>query len=173
MVILNLFLAFFRIGLFAVGGAYSFLPLIEREVVEKYHWLTPEEFLEVLGLVKILPGAISIKYATYTGYKVAGIPGVIMANLGNLFVPVALVILASVFYFRYRHLAALHTALNMIQLVVLAMIVAVAFKLVNIQQLLQFRSLSIIIVSFFLSIYTKIHPALIIIAAGIIGLIWK
>lgn len=60
----NLFLSFFRIGSFAIGGAYFFLPLLEKELVEKYHWLTKEEFLEVLGIVKVFPGAISIKYAT-------------------------------------------------------------------------------------------------------------
>ena len=86
MILFKLFLSFFRIGLFAIGGAYSFLPLIQREVVEKYHWLTKEEFLEVLGVVQIFPGAISIKFATYTGYKMAGVPGAIMANIGNLLI---------------------------------------------------------------------------------------
>ncbi|HLD30095.1 MAG TPA: chromate transporter, partial [bacterium] len=48
MIYLNLFAAFFRIGLFAFGGAYSFLPLLEKEIVQKYQWLTKEEFLDVL-----------------------------------------------------------------------------------------------------------------------------
>jgi len=79
MVLLKLFLSFLKIGLFAIGGAYSFLPLIERETVQYHHWLDKPEFLEVLGIVKIFPGAISIKFATYTGYKVAGIA------IGNYF----------------------------------------------------------------------------------------
>ena len=66
MPLVNLFLSFFRVGLLAIGGAYSFLPLIEKEIVERYHWLTKEEFLDISGLVQIFPGAISIKYATYT-----------------------------------------------------------------------------------------------------------
>ena len=49
MILLKLFLSFFRIGMFAIGGAYSFLPLIEREVVDKYHWLTKSEFLVYLS----------------------------------------------------------------------------------------------------------------------------
>jgi chromate transporter len=48
MILAKIFFTFFRIGLFAIGGAYSFLPLIQKEVVEKAHWLTKEEFLEVL-----------------------------------------------------------------------------------------------------------------------------
>lgn len=169
MVLLNLFFAFLRVGLFAIGGAYSFLPLIEREVVEKYHWLTKDEFLDVLGAIQVFPGAISIRYATYTGYKIAGIPGVILANLGNLFAPVVLVIFASMWYTKYKDIPHVKGAFNMIQLAVFAMIIAVAFKLMNVDQLIQPKNLFILIISFILFLYTKIHPALIIICAGILG----
>lgn len=171
MVLIKLFLAFLRVGLFAIGGAYSFLPLLEKELVEGYQWLTKEEFLDVLGIVKVFPGAISIKFATYTGYKMAGIPGLILANLGNFLGPSILVITASVFYTRYKNLSPVKGAFDMIQLAIFAMIIAVAFQLINVNQLLHLRSLLIIIVSFILFIYTKIHPALIIIGAGVLGAI--
>jgi chromate transporter len=45
------------------------LPLLEKETVQNYQWLEKQEFLEVVGMSKVLPGAISIKFATYTGYK--------------------------------------------------------------------------------------------------------
>ena len=48
MILVRLFISFLRVGLFAIGGAYSFLPLIEKEVVQRYHWLTKEEFLDIL-----------------------------------------------------------------------------------------------------------------------------
>src|SRR3989338_1337438 len=111
MIILKLFLSFLKVGFFAVGGAYSFLPLIEKEVVQKYQWLSQEEFLEVLGMVKIFPGAISIKYATYTGYKVGGIWGAIAANTGNFLAPALLIGLASFLYIRYKNIPALKNAL--------------------------------------------------------------
>ena len=85
MILAKIFFTFFRIGLFAIGGAYSFLPLIQKEVVEKSHWLTKEEFLEVLGVVKIFPGAISIKFATYTGYKWPGYRGRLLLISGICF----------------------------------------------------------------------------------------
>src|SRR3989338_1397744 len=118
MILVNLFVVFFRVGLFAIGGAYSFLPLIEREVVQTYHWLTKEEFLEVLGIVKIFPGAISIKFATYTGYKMGGIPGAIFANLGNILAPVILISAAYSLYARYKELPGVTAAFNAIQLAV-------------------------------------------------------
>ena len=173
MVLINLFLVFFRVGLFAVGGAYSFLPLIDKEVVQRYHWLSKEEFLDVLGLTKILPGAISIKYATYTGYKIAGLPGAVLANLGNLLAPVLLVFFASLFYAKYNNLPAVKSAFNMIQLVVFAMIISVAFQLVNVSQLIRPGNALIVIITAILFLYTKIHPALIIICAGFLGFFLK
>lgn len=173
MVLANLFLVFFRIGLFAIGGAYSFLPLIEKDVVQRYGWLTKEEFLDVLGMVKLFPGAISIKYATYTGYKVAGVFGAVVANLGNFFAPAIMLIIASSLYIKYKALPEVKGAFNFIQLAMFAMIVAVAFQLVNLNHLLQLKNLSIIIISFILFMSTRIHPAFIIILAGILGAIFK
>src|SRR3989304_7583601 len=95
MVLLNLFFTFFKIGLFAVGGAYSFLPLVKNEVVENHHWLSNEEFAEMSGITQIFPGAISIKYATYTGYKMGGIPGVILAIIGSVLAPAILILLVT------------------------------------------------------------------------------
>lgn len=60
MVLLKLFITFLKIGFFAFGGAYSFLPLVEREVVQNHCWLEGPEFLEVVGIARVFPGAISI-----------------------------------------------------------------------------------------------------------------
>lgn len=173
MMLLKLFLAFCRIGSFAIGGGYSFLPFIEQEIVEKYHWLAKEEFLDVLGVASVFPGAISVKFATYTGYKIAGIPGAMIANFGNMFTPAILIILASSFYAKYKNLPSVKGAFNAIQIAVFAMIMAVAFRLININQLLELKTLLIVVISFSLFMYTKIHPALIIVASGVIGFFFK
>lgn len=169
MVLVDLFLAFLRIGLFAIGGAYSFLPVIEKEVVERYHWLTNKEFLDVLGAVNIFPGAISIKYATYTGYKVAGFPGVIAANFGNLLAPALMIICASAFYIKYRDLPSVKKAFSLIQAAVFAMIIAVALRSISFDQVFQVRNIIVIIISFILFFFVKIHPGLIILGVGILG----
>ena len=169
MILLKIFFSFFRIGLFAIGGAYSFLPLIQKEVVEYHHWLTKEEFLEVLGIVKIFPGAISIKFATYTGYKMAGVPGAIVANIGNLLSPVVLILIATYLYSRYKEAPMVKNAFDTIQLVVFAMIIAVAFQTITLSQVSSVKNIAIIVIAFILFFYTKIHPAFIIIGAGLIG----
>ena len=173
MILLKLFLVFFKVGLFAIGGAYSFLPLLEKEMVENYHWLSKEEFLDVLAVVKVFPGAISIKYATYTGYKIAGLPGAIIANIGNFLAPAVLILFASIFYVKYKELPVVKNAFNAIQLVIFAMIIALAFEIVTINQLTHLKSLLIIVLAFTLFIYTKVHPALIIVGAGVLGVLLK
>lgn len=173
MVLINLFLAFLRVSMFAIGGAYSFLPLIEKEVVQKYHWLTKEEFLDVAGISQIFPGAISIKYATYTGYKIRGVWGMILANLGNILVPVLLIIFASVFYTKYKDSAVVKPALESVRLAIFAMIIAMAFQLVDIHSLIEARKLLIIILSFVIFFYAKAPAALVIIMAAALGILWK
>lgn len=173
MVFINLFLAFLRIGLFAIGGAYSFLPLLEKEVVQRHHWLTRDEFLDVQGIAQVFPGAISIKYATYTGYKMGGFFGAILANLGNILAPALLVVFASVFYTKYKNTPAFKGAFGAVRLCVFAMIIAVAFQAADMHNLMQFKGILIAVLSFAIFMFTRIHPALIIILAGILGCIWR
>ena len=169
MILLELFLAFFRVGFFAIGGAYAFLPLMEKELVEKYHWLDKPEFSQVVGMTELFPGAISIKFATYTGYKVAGIPGVIVANIANMLPPALCILLASLVYAKYRDMPVLKAALEMVRYAVIAMVIAIAIKLVDKNQIIQLRYLGVMIVTLALFTLTKIHPAFIIIGAAIYG----
>ncbi len=169
MVILKLFMVFSKISLFAFGGAYSFLPLIQAEVMQNHHWLNESEFLDVAGITKLFPGAISIKFATYTGYKVAGIPGAIIANLANLLPPILFVMVFSLLYSRYKDIPFIKAGFKMVQYAIFAMIIAVAIQLVDKSQIFRLRHIIIIMASFGLFFYVKVHPAFIIIATGILG----
>lgn len=169
MIILKLFLVFSKISALAIGGAYSFVPMIQREVVENNSWLTEKEFLDIFAATRVFPGAISVGYATYTGYKIGGVLGAISANLGNIIVPSVMLLGVLHIYYRYKDLPRVQGASNMIHLAVFALIMAVAFKMVNVENLMEIKSLIVIIISFALFIYANVHPGLIIIAAGIIG----
>lgn len=169
MALLQLFAAFFKVGLFAVGGAYSFVPLMEKEVVQNHHWLQKSEFLEVVGMVEIFPGAISVKFATYTGYKVAGVPGAVVANVANVLPPVLFMTIASLIYWKYGKGPAVLGALQMVRYAVFAMMIAVAVKLVDTSRLADLKVLPVVIVAFLLLRLTPVHPALILIGAALYG----
>ncbi|MBM7693133.1 chromate transporter [Peribacillus deserti] len=88
-----LFIAFFRVGMLGYGGGPSSIPLVHKEVVEKYKWMSDEEFGDVLALANTLPGPIATKMAGYIGYKVAGYAGLVNALLASIIPTIFLMIL--------------------------------------------------------------------------------
>ncbi|MFS0749981.1 chromate transporter [Oceanobacillus sp. 1P07AA] len=80
----NIFIAFFRVGMLGFGGGPSSIPLIYKEVVEKYKWMNEEDFGDVLALANTLPGPIATKLAGYIGYQVTGFWGMLNAVLAGI-----------------------------------------------------------------------------------------
>lgn len=68
MIFLQLFYVFSKIGIFNFGGGYAMLSLIQDEVVNKHHWMTINEFTDIVAVSQSTPGPIGINAATYTGY---------------------------------------------------------------------------------------------------------
>ena len=78
----QLFTAFFKIGLFTFGGGMSMLPMLQKELVESKKWLTDEEILNYFAIGQCTPGIIAVNVATFCGYKRAGLLGAIAATVG-------------------------------------------------------------------------------------------
>lgn len=90
---LDLFMAFFRVGIFGYGGGPSSIPLVHKEVVNKYKWMNEEEFGDLLALANTLPGPIATKMAGYIGYRVSGVIGMINAVLATIVPTIFLMII--------------------------------------------------------------------------------
>ncbi len=168
--LVNLLWAFVKVGSFSFGGAYSLIPLIEKEVVENHQWLSYNEFLKVLGMVEIFPGAISIKFATYNGYKTAGILGAIIANLGNIFTPAILILLSSYIYSIYEKNPIVSKAFNGVKFAVIGMIAAIMYQYA-IKNGNHWQEFVLIAVGAALIIFFKIHPAYVVLIAAVTGVI--
>lgn len=89
----NIFVAFFRVGILGYGGGPSSIPLVHKEVVDKYKWMSDEEFGDLLALGNTLPGPIATKLAGYIGYRVSGVLGTINAVLATILPTIFLMIL--------------------------------------------------------------------------------
>lgn len=87
MIYARLFVTFLKIGLFTVGSGYSMLVLAQRYVVEHYHWLTMQEFTDLVAVAEVTPGPFIFNLATFVGTRLGGVTGAIMANIGLLAVP--------------------------------------------------------------------------------------
>jgi len=168
--LIDLFIAFLKVGAFSFGGAYSLIPLIEREAVVNNNWLTNEEFLKVLGMVEVFPGAISIKFATYIGYKTAGIPGAIAANLGNLMIPGLLMTAVFLFYSHYEKNEYVVKAFKGIKFVVVGMVIGIMFSYLM-KTTFQWQSVAFLLLGLILILVFKLHPALVVIVGLFLALI--
>jgi chromate transporter len=89
---LDIFIAFFRSGILGFGGGPSAIPLVHKEVVGTYQWMTDEEFADVLSIGNTLPGPIATKMAGYIGYRVGGWIGMITALIATILPTVVLLI---------------------------------------------------------------------------------
>jgi len=83
---------FFKIGALTFGGGLTMIALIQEQVVDQLHWLTPHEFLHGLALGQFTPGPV-LMVAAYVGYKVAGVGGAAVAATAS-FLPSFLIMLA-------------------------------------------------------------------------------
>lgn len=90
---LELFLVFFKIGAFTIGGGYAMIPIIKEALVDKKNWLTDEEFVDSLAIAQSAPGILAVNTAIITGQKIAGFLGKIVGTLGAV-LPSFLIILA-------------------------------------------------------------------------------
>lgn len=89
----QLFTSFFKIGAFTFGGGWAMISIIEREVVDRHHWIERDEFLDLLAISQSLPGILAVNIATSVGDKIKGTKGSIVASLGTI-LPSFMIILA-------------------------------------------------------------------------------
>ncbi len=89
----RLILAFFRVGMLGYGGGPSSIPLVHDEVVSRYKWMTSQEFGDVLAIGNTLPGPIATKMSGYIGYRIAGVPGMLVSVLALILPTIFLMIL--------------------------------------------------------------------------------
>lgn len=124
MILLELFLSFLQIGAFSFGGGYAAMPLIQAQVVTKYHWLSMAEFTDLITISQMTPGPIAINSATFVGTRIAGIPGALAATAGCVLPSCILVTLLAKIYLKYRNLSLLQGVLKSLRPAVIAMIAA-------------------------------------------------
>lgn len=94
----QLFTTFFKIGGFTFGGGWAMIPLIEREVVDKYHWIDKEEFLDELAVAQSLPGILAVNISVLVGNKLRGFKGSFVAAMGTILPSFVVILLIAIFF---------------------------------------------------------------------------
>ena len=128
---LELFLSFFKTGLFTFGGGYAMISLLEAEFVERKKWIEHDEFMDVVVIAESTPGPIAINSATYIGYKVAGFFGSLLSTLGVCLPSFIIIYLISLFFDSFLALEAVAAAFRGIQVCVVYLIFNAGMKMLR------------------------------------------
>lgn len=169
--ILKIFIVFFKIGAFTIGGGYAMLSLIEDEIVNKKKWLSQDEFLEGMVIAQSTPGVLAVNISIVTGYKIAGYLGMFAGVLGSILPSFFIVLLLSRFLMIYRHTEVFIAFFNGLKPAVVALILISVCRIA--------RSSKVNYKNFFIPLgialivkFTNISPIYIIIATMILGNIY-
>ena len=126
---LQLFLIFFKIGLFTFGGGYAMLGIITENCVEKRKWITGEDMMNITVIAETTPGPVAINAATFVGYRTAGIWGAICATLGVVLPSFIIIYVISMFLESFLEIALIANAFKGIKIAVGFLIVQAGLKL--------------------------------------------
>lgn len=179
MMYLQLFWSFVQIGLLSFGGGYAALPLIQQQVVVEHNWLTIQEFADVVTISQMTPGPIALNAASFVGTQLLGIPGAVVATVGNVLPSLIIVLTLAWFYFRYRNLHIIQGMLYGLRPAVVALIASAGLSILFLAlfgstQLpsslkdVSWGAVVLFVVGFIVIRRFKINPILVILGAGVI-----
>jgi chromate transporter len=168
--LINLFIAFTKIGVLGYGGGPSMLPLIQEEVVEGRHWLTAQDYVDALAIGNTLPGPIATKMSFYIGYQVGGWGGAFVALLGLLWPSLILMMVLGLLFLRFKDMPYAKAMLTAVRPVVVALLAYTTYTFLP-PSIKNWHTGLIAVVAFVAVTFLNIHPAFVILAAAVVGLI--
>lgn len=166
---LDLFLTFAKVGVCTFGGGLAMLPLLQREVVERKAWATEAELTDYYAIGQCTPGVIAVNTATFVGYKEKGVLGGIIATFGMIFPSLVIITLIAAFLSNFAHIPAVIHAFAGIRACVCVLIFNAVLKLWK-STVINLTAGIIFAVIFLLSVLVGLSPALLVVAAGLVGL---
>ena len=101
MALIELFLAFLKIGAFTFGGGYAMIAMIQAEA-ERHGWLTQEELVDFVALSESTPGPLAVNMATFVGIRTGGVLGAIIATLGIVFPSFIVILIIAKCFEKYK-----------------------------------------------------------------------
>jgi chromate transporter len=167
-----LFWTFFKIGLFTFGGGYAMIPFIHQYAVEKYKWITDDEFLDIIAIAESTPGPIAINSATYIGHKVKGIKGSTFATLGVVLPSVIIIILIAAFFMQFKDNVYVEYAFKGVRIGVSILILNAALRMYK-KLDKNLLSYGLILLGFGMILFEVLQVIWVILIGGIVGIIYQ
>lgn len=169
--LLKLFTTFFKLGLFTIGGGYVMIPLIEREVVDRYRWIEKRDFVDLLAIAQSSPGVLAVNMSIFIGYKLRGVRGSVAAAVGNVLPSVVIILLIALFFNKFREYEVVNNVFMGIRPAVVALIASPVFSVAKSAKI-GWTNVWIPLLSALLIVSFGVSPIYIILIAGIGGYLW-
>lgn len=180
MIYVELFMTFFVIGMFTIGGGYAMLSLIQNEVVTEHGWISDTTFTDIVAISQMTPGPIGINSATYVGYEVLSNSGAseTMCVLGSLTATFAvvlpsfiIVLLLCKVYEKWKEHYMFKGVMSGLKPATLGLIGTAALTLATPENFIDWKSFLICIVAFLALYFKKLGPFSIIALGALVGLL--
>lgn len=167
---LELYYVFAKIGTFTIGGGLAMMPMIQKELIEKRHWITDDELLDYYAVGQSTPGIVAVNISTFVGYKQLGILGGIIATFGMVTPSLVIIMLLAKFINSIDDFPIVQKALKGINVAVTALLTSVVINFSKKTIKNVFTAICMMI-SFVVVFFLKIQSFYIILAALLIGTI--
>ena len=126
----KIFLVFAKIGAFTIGGGYMMVPAIEDEI-RRRGWADDDELPDMVALSQSAPGLLTVNMAVFSGYKLRGTLGSIVATLGCILPPFLIILLIAMFFSEFKDNALVAAIFNGVRPAAVAIIAAYTVKLIR------------------------------------------
>ncbi|MBO5550747.1 MAG: chromate transporter [Lachnospiraceae bacterium] len=173
--LIDLYLAFLKIGAVNFGGGYAMLPLLEEDLNKKRGWVTTDELMDYFAIGQCTPGIIALNVSTFIGNKRKGVAGAAAATLGFLTSPIILILIIAAFLTNFADIPLVQNAFAGIRVCVCVLILEAVIRLWK-KSVVDRISFVIYAIIFLLMVFANLLPvkipaAVLVVAAGVAGIL--
>ncbi len=169
-ILIDLFLIYFKIGIFSFGGGYAILAFMQSEIISEQGWMQLNEFIDVVAISQMTPGPIAVNAATYVGYKLSGFLGALFATVGVISVSMILILSAASALEKNKNSRYIKGLFRGLRPAVLGMIAAAAYSIGK-SAIVDLQTIIIAGIVVLVSWKIKMHPIFMILASGVVGIV--
>lgn len=179
--LMQLFLRFFQMGLFSIGGGYAIIPLIEQQVVSQQHWLTLREYTDIITISQMTPGPLVVNTASFVGLRIAGVTGAVLSTVGSVLAGFVVSIALYRFFRKHQSLASVANVLKGLRSASIGLIASAAMTILLIalfgtptfsSKLLNPYALIVFVISLIVMRKYRPNPILVITVSGLSGFLF-
>lgn len=168
--LIQLYLAFFRIGGLTFGGGLTMLPMLKHELVEKKNWVSEDDLLDYYAVGQCTPGIIAVNVSTFVGYKKKGVPGAVFSTLGMISPSLIIVSCIALCLQQFMDNQTVQHAVAGIKTVVCALMLNTVITMGK-KTLTDRIAVAMCITGFLLAMFTPVPTVILVLIAGITGII--